>query len=205
MVDVLRLAIRILALFCVVHVARAAPVMVAPTPSGQEFGLDEIGTLLTRTQHVEARFVEEHYSTLLSTPLKTEGVLGFTPPARLEKHVTSPHDELFIADGDKVFIVNKTEGSSRNIAIDDYPALRAFVEAFRSMLAGRVDVLQRFFDVSVSGTRSAWQVIARPREAQMQTLVKAIRFVGVADRVERIDIDEAAGDRSEMRITAPVP
>lgn len=64
--------------------------------------------------------------------LKTQGILRFTPPTRLEKHITAPYDERYVVEGDTVLVESKTKGTNRTLSLHDYPALRAFIEALRS-------------------------------------------------------------------------
>jgi hypothetical protein len=181
-------------LLFVSHLVGTAPAQ------AREVTVESLGKLLVKERHVDARFRETRYSALLTEPLKISGTLGFTPPARIEKHVTAPGDELFIADAGKIFIVNKTQDYTKTLAIDDYPALGAFVEAFRAMLGGQIENLQRYFDLVLSGRTEAWRLRARPRDPAMTQWVQWLEFSGHAGTITRIDIREANGDRSEMLI-----
>ena len=79
---------------------------------------------------------EETYSSLLTKPLVTRGVLRFTPPSRLEKNVLEPAHERYVVEGDLVTFESERKRVTRTISLDDYPALRGFVEAFRAGLTG---------------------------------------------------------------------
>ena len=69
---------------------------------------------------------------LLTQPLKTQGILRFTPPTGLEKHITAPYDERYLVEGDTVLVESKTKETNRALSLHDYPALRAFIDALRS-------------------------------------------------------------------------
>jgi hypothetical protein len=133
--------------------------------------------------------------------LKTQGILRFIPPTGLEKHVTAPHDERYIIEGDRVFFESKTKGTNRTLSLQDYPALRAFIEAFRSTLANDVITLRRFFSVTLQGEPRRWVLNLRPLDKAVQEMVTSIQFSGEGEQVSSIEILAPDGDRSVMVIT----
>jgi hypothetical protein len=160
--------------------------------------LQHLAKALTKGQHLEVKFVETTYSAMLTEPLKTYGILGYTAPARIEKRIIEPYEESFIADGDKVFIASK--GKNNTLSLADHPELRAFVEAFRSLLSGEVTSLQRHFEISLMGGPKRWTVTALPRDPAMRERVRSIQFAGQENRISEIEILATDGDRSVMRI-----
>ena len=156
---------------------------------------------LARNRQAEVRFEETAFSNLLTEPLKTQGILRFTPPARLEKHVTAPYDERYMVEGDTVLFARKAKGINRTLSLHDYPALQAFVEAFRSTLANDVVTLRHFYSVTLQGEPRRWVLILRPLDNATQDLVESIRFSGEGGHVRVIEIRAPDGDRSVMVIT----
>jgi hypothetical protein len=157
---------------------------------------------LAKNRQAEVRFEETAFSNLLTEPLKTQGIMRFTPPARLEKHVTAPYDERYLVDGDKVLFERKTKGINRTLSLQDYPALQAFVEAFRSTLANDVGTLKRFYSLTLQGEPSRWVLVLRPLDKATQELVESIRFSGEGGQMRVIEILATDGDRSVMVIKA---
>ncbi|MDQ6735653.1 MAG: outer membrane lipoprotein carrier protein LolA [Nitrospirota bacterium] len=156
---------------------------------------------LAKHRQAEARFEETAFSTLLTEPLKTQGILRFTPPATLEKHVTAPQDERYLIEGDKVVFESKRKGTNRTLSLQDYPVLWAFVEAFRSTLTNDVVTLKRLYSATLQGDPRRWVLILRPLDQAVQELVESIRFSGEEEQVSRIEILAPDGDRSVMVIT----
>jgi hypothetical protein len=156
---------------------------------------------LAKNRQTEVRFEETAFSNLLTQPLKTQGILRFTPPTRLEKHITAPHDERYLVDGDTVLFESKAKGTNRTLSLHDYPALLAFIEAFRSTLANDVITLKRFYSVTLQGEPQRWVLILRPLDKSVQELVESIRFSGEREQVSIIEIRAPDGDRSVMVIT----
>jgi Outer membrane lipoprotein carrier protein LolA-like len=189
-----------------------APMSVAQTSPQSEreggstgWNVEQLIESLAKNRPAEVRFEETAYSTLLTQPLKTQGILRFTPPTGFEKHITAPRDERYLVEGDTVLVESKTKGTNRTLSLQDYPALRAFIEAFRSTLANDVITLRRFYSVTLQGEPRRWGLTLRPRDKAVQALVESIRFSGEEEHVSSIEILAPDGDRSVMVITMGAP
>jgi hypothetical protein len=165
------------------------------------WNVEQLIESLAKNRQAEVRFEETAYSNLLTQPLMTQGILRFTPPTGLEKHITAPHDERYLVEGDTVHFESKTKDTNRTLSLHDYPALRAFIEAFRSTLANDVITLKRFYSVTLQGEPRRWVLILRPLDKAVQELVESIRFSGEREHVSIIEIMAPDGDRSVMVIT----
>jgi hypothetical protein len=188
------------------------PMSVAQTPPQSEreegssgWSVEQLMESLAKSRQAEVRFEETAFSKLLTQPLKTQGILRFTPPTGLEKHITSPYDERYLVEGESVLFESKTKGTTRTLSLHDYPALRAFIEAFRSTLANDVITLRRFYSVTLQGEPGRWILVLRPRDKAMQELAESIRFSGERAQVRSIEIRAPDGDRSVMVITTGAP
>ena len=169
------------------------------------WNVEQLMGSLAKNRQAEVRFEETAISNLLTEPLKTQGILRFTPPAGLEKHITDPYDERYLVEGDTILFESKTKGTNRTLSLHDYPALRAFIEAFRSTLANDVITLRRFYRVTLQGEPRQWILILRPLDNAVQDLVKSIRFSGKEEQIRSIEILMPDGDRSVMVITTDTP
>ena len=189
-----------------------APISLAQSSSQSEraaeapgWTVEQLIGSLAKGRQAEVRFEETAFSNLLTQPLKTQGILRFTPQAILEKHVTAPHDERYLVEGDMVLFESKTKGTSRTLSLHDYPALRAFIEAFRSTLANDIVTLKRFYSVTLQGEPRRWVLMLRPLDKAVQELVESIRFSGERESLDSIEIQAPGGDRSVMVITTGAP
>ena len=162
--------------------------------------IDVLVALLKEQREPSIRFEEATYSSLLTEPLKVQGVLRFTTPATMEKAITEPFRERYVIDGDRVLFESERKGIKRTISLDDYPALRSFVDAFRASFTGDAARLQKVYDVTLEGTRRQWTFLLRPREAAGQSMVDYILFTGSEGRVATIAIRLPDGDRSVMTV-----
>jgi hypothetical protein len=169
---------------------------------GQSVGwtVDTLVALLKEQRTPAVAFEEVTHSSLLTEPLMVRGQLRFTPPATLEKIIASPYRERYVIEGDRVLFESERKKTARTISLEDYPALRSFVEAFRATFTGDVVLLQRIYDVTLGGTRAHWSLLLRPRDAAGRSMVDSILFTGSEGRVETIAIRSPDGDRSVMTL-----
>jgi hypothetical protein len=165
------------------------------------WNVEQLMESLAKNRQAEVRFEETSFSSLLTQPLKTQGILRFTPPTGLEKHITAPYDERYLVEGDTVRFESTAKGTNRSLSLHDYPALRAFIEVFRSTLANDVITLRRFYSVTLQGEPRRWVLMLRPLDKAVQELVESVRFSGEGDQVSSIEILAPDGDRSVMVIT----
>ncbi len=162
--------------------------------------VDALVALLKEQREPSMAFEEATYSSLLTEPLTVRGLLRFTPPATMEKAITEPFRERYVIDGDRVLFESERKGIKRTISLEDYPALRSFVEAFRASFTGDAARLQKVYDVMLEGTRRQWTLLLRPRETAGQSMVDYILFTGSEGRVATIAIRSPDGDRSVMTL-----
>jgi hypothetical protein len=88
----------------------------------------------------------------------------------------------------------------RSISLEEYPALRSFVEAFRSSLNGDAARLRQVYEVTLEGNREKWTLLLRPLEPTGSSVVDYILLTGSEGRVATIAIRSPDGDRSVMTL-----
>ena len=189
------------ALLIAAYGACVAPPSVAQTASIAQWGVDELMQNLARVKIAKAKFVERKYLSMLTAPLEFSGTLIYTAPARLEKYTLLPKPESLVLEQDKLTIENKARNQRRTLVLQDYPVIWAFVESFRSTLAGDLQTLNRFYRVNLEGGEDQWRLLLKPTEPKMQSMVSEIRIGGSKNRIRTIEIIETEGNRSVMTIT----
>ncbi|HSN20509.1 MAG TPA: outer membrane lipoprotein carrier protein LolA [Usitatibacter sp.] len=145
-----------------------------------------------------AHFDETKTVSILDRPLQSSGELVFTPPGRLEKHVTSPGDERVVADGERLVI--ERAGKRQVIALAEHPEVAVLIESIRGTLAGDRAALERAYRLRLAGDAASWRLELTPRDASLEDLVTKVAIEGSQARVERVEIEQADGDRSLMQI-----
>lgn len=173
---------------------------VGRTAAGSDWTVESLMGLLKTHRELSVEFEETTYSSLLTEPLRARGVLRFIPPARLEKIITVPFDERYVVEDDRVSFASQRRKVNRTVSLEEYPALRSFVEAFRSSLAGDLEQLRKVYEVTMEGNPAKWTLLLRPREPSGKSVVDYILLTGSEGRVATIAIRSADGDRSVMRL-----
>ena len=190
---------------CVFLLAGSAADAVETPPSqseqpGNEWTVEQVVVALKEERESSVSFEEETFSSLLTKPLVARGVLRFTPPSRLEKEVLEPSHERYVVEGDLVTFESERKRIKRTISLEDYPALRGFVEAFRAGVTGDAALLKRLYETELSGHRRQWVLQLRPRDPVGKTMLDSIQFIGSEGRILSITIRLPDGDRSVMTL-----
>ena len=177
------------------------PAASAQAQAKSKWDLPQLMQDLRQVKTARGRFVERKYLAILNTPLESSGTLVYIAPGRLEKHMLLPRQESLILDGDTLLIENKETGQRRVVVLQEQPVVWAFVESIRSTLAGDLQTLNRFYEVSLEGDARRWRLRLKPTAPLMREVASEIRLSGSGTWVGVIEILEAGGDRSVMTIT----
>jgi outer membrane lipoprotein-sorting protein len=177
----------------------------AGTTPAAGWGVEQLMQSLAQVKSARGKFVERKYLAILSAPLEFSGVLVYTAPGRLEKHILLPNPESLVLEQDRLTMENKARNQRRTLVLQDYPVIWAFVESFRSTLAGDLQTLSRFYRIGLEGSDDQWRLLLAPSEPKMQAMVREIRISGSKNRIRTIEILEAEGDRSVMTIAEEAP
>lgn len=159
---------------------------------------------LGQVRRSQAHFTERKYLKVLKAPLQSSGTLTYTAPDKLEKRTLKPRPEAMVIDG-KTLTVETSDGKRHTLKLQDYPVLWAFVESLRATLGGDIATLERFYKVELEGVPARWQLYLAPRERGMSRVISQIRIGGAASRIELIEVQEAGGDRSVMKVVEDAP
>ncbi|MCB1894462.1 MAG: outer membrane lipoprotein carrier protein LolA [Zoogloeaceae bacterium] len=180
---------------CAAVLALAAFSATAAAP----WNLDALMQTLAAAAGGRVAFVERKHITLLDAPLVSRGEMRFTPPARLERLTREPAAESMVLDGDHLQI--RRDGRALDLQLRNHPEAAAFIDSIRGTLAGDRDALERNFALSLAGDRQDWRLDLLPRDAKLAELVLRIHITGSDGRISLIEILQADGDRSELRLT----
>ncbi len=154
--------------------------------------------LMAQVTSRQDTFTETKTVAMLTRPLVLTGTLSYARPDRVEKHVLTPYEEHVVVHGDQLTLANR-EGTKR-VGVKSHPLIWSFVEAIRASLAGDVATLRRFYHVKLEGTQKQWILTLRPLDQQAAEYLTSIRLNGDGNRLTAVEIQEAGGDHSVMKI-----
>ena len=169
--------------------------------ANEAWTVEQVVASLKEGREPSVSFEEATYSSLLTEPLIVRGVLRFTPPSTLEKEVLEPYRERYVIEGDRVTFESERKRVKKTISLEDYPALRSFVEAFRASFTGDVARLKQVYDTTVEGSSRQWTLLLRPRDAAGRSMVESLTLSGSEGQIATITIRLPDGDRSVMTLS----
>ena len=152
-----------------------------------------------------ATFTEEKAIPELDLPLPSQGTLSWAAPDRLEKHTTSPIEEVLRVAGDRLVYARPDRGIQREFGLDEQPEMRVLVEAIRGTLAGDLAALRRYYDIGFEAAQGdrPWRMVLTPLSLRIRAAVQRITVSGRGAQVLAIDT-EGGGGVTRMQI-APAP
>jgi len=169
-------------------------------PASNTWTVEQVVAALKEGREPSVSFEEAIYSSMLTEPLIVRGTLHFTPPATLEKEVVEPYRERYLIEGDRVTFESERKHVKKTISLEDYPALRSFVEAFRASFTGDVAQLKKVYETTVEGTSRQWTLLLRPHDQVGKSMVDYLLLSGSEGHIATIAIRAPDGDRSVMTL-----
>jgi hypothetical protein len=172
---------------------------------GAAFDVDSLQRLLQAGQRPEMRFTESRESPWLSAPAVSTGTM-VVRPGLLEKRVDGPRHETYRLLADRMQV--ESTGSDRTVvtkdlALNDMPALAALAHSLRLVLAGDLAGLRPQFDLTVTGESRLWSVRLVPRTTAVSRTLQQIDLQGSYGQLMVIVTQEARGERTTTRLLEP--
>ncbi|MGY2490862.1 LolA-related protein [Cupriavidus sp. CP313] len=178
--------------------ALATPSGAAARDGAATFGVDQLMSTLAQRKSGRVLFTETKYLAILDKPVQSSGELLFTAPDHLEKRTLSPKAENMVLDGDMLTV--ERDGKRYTMPLQNYPEVAAFIESIRGTLAGNRQTLERYYKLGLEGRASRWTLTLTPADSRMAAVVSQVRIDGSQDALDRVEIRQADGDRSVMKI-----
>lgn len=145
-------------------------------------------------------FTQTKYLSLLSDKMVSEGKMSYKQSNKLRWEYTSPYQYLFIFNGTKVYVGNK----SRKDVIDTQTN-KVFKEVARIMMStvtGTALSNSSDFSIDVADGKSVWKVTLRPKKKEMKKMFTKIElsFNKSNLMIAEINIYEKNNDRTNIRL-----
>lgn len=145
-------------------------------------------------------FTQTKYLSLLSDKMVSEGKMTYKQPNKLRWEYTSPYQYLFIFNGTKVYVGNK----SRKDVIDT-ETNKVFKEVARIMMStvtGTALSNSSDFSIDVADGKTEWKVTLTPKKKEMKKMFRKIElsFKKSNLMIAEINIYENNNDRTNIRL-----
>ena len=177
--------------------------MVATNARAADWDIGQLMAALGSHREGRATFVETTYLKMLERPLEASGELMFAAPDQLQKITLQPKREVLALNGDRLSI--ERNGRKRILQMSDYPQIAVFVDSIRGTLMGDRAALEHAYRLALSGSEQHWSLLLTP-QGEAEKIIERIVISGTSGSVESVEIVQADGDRSLLRIAnSPLP
>jgi outer membrane lipoprotein-sorting protein len=182
----------------------AAAVLAAGVACGAEPSLLEgLRAQFARHAVVRADFIQEKRIQGMTRLLVSEGRFVYARDQGVVWQVERPYRAAYVLMGTHLIEV-AADGSRRIIAVADLPGLAEVSRVFRAVLGGDTAALAEQFRIEASGSLARWQLRLTPRSDAFRKAIPLIVLAG-SEFLERVDLDEAAGDHTAIRLQRTRP
>ena len=186
--------------------AEPAPPSAAASAGGASETALTVSALLGRFQRVPsvtARYEETKQIALLSTPLKTTGVVVFERHGgdsvggpRLARRADPPYASHIVVAAGQVRVFGPDGAEAQAI---DNPVAAQLSGSFMSVLGGDEAALKAHYAVQLSGTAARWSLTLTPKGAQLARLITKIELRGGGAEITTVVVYETSGDVTTTR------
>ncbi len=171
------------------------------TAKQQQEVIGKINASASALKSMSCSFVQTKYLSMLSDKMVSNGKMHFKQPNKLRWEYTSPYKYLFIFNGTKVYVGNK----SRKDVIDTNTN-KLFKEIARIMMntvTGKALSNKTDFAVSVSASQKTWIVTLVPKKREMKQMFSKIEliFQKSGTMISEINIFEKNNDRTNIKLS----
>ncbi|WP_329740886.1 outer membrane lipoprotein carrier protein LolA [Dyella sp. A6] len=156
--------------------------LVGVLPPGHADGTDQpllqqILTGLARHHAVRADFVQTRSNPALARPQTSHGQLLFVLGHGMLWQTVAPYAETLAFTGTRAA---RIDAQGRAQRMHDARGVSQISQMLQAMLAGHVDTVRRQFDISASGTASAWTLRLVPKQERVARVLGSIVLSGDA-------------------------
>ena len=181
--------------FCAIS-AMAAPM----TAKQKQDVIGRINQAASGLKSMSCNFTQTKFLSLLSDKMVSHGKMYYKQPNKLRWEYTNPYQYLFIFNGAKVYVGNK----SRKDVIDTNTN-KVFKEVARIMMStvtGTALSNSSDFSIDVADGKTQWQITLVPKKKEMKKMfAKIVLFFNKPNlMISEINIYEKNNDRTNIKL-----
>lgn len=190
---------KIATIFCMLLCALS--VMAAPlTAQKKQDVIGRINKAASGLKSMSCSFTQTKYLSLLSDRMVSKGKMNYKQPNKLRWEYTIPYQYLFIFNGTKVYVGNK----SRKDVIDTNTN-KVFKEVARIMMStvtGTALSNSSDFSIDVADGNTLWQITLVPKRKEMKKMFSKIVLLFNKSNlmIAEINIYENNNDRTNIKL-----
>ena len=172
----------------------------AMTPQQKQDVITRINKAASGLKTMTCSFTQTKYLSLLSDKMISQGKMYYKQPNKLRWEYTSPYQYLFVFNGSKVYVSNK---SRKNVI--DTQTNKVFKEVARIMMStvtGTALSNSSDFSIDVADGKSVWKITLIPKKKEMKKMFSKIElsFIKSSLMITEINIYEKNKDRTNIQL-----
>ena len=163
---------------------------------------------LGAVEEAELDFTEVKNSPLLTIAFETQGDIVYRAPDYMKKTTREPHLESIAIDGDTLIIEKSTLGGKKEsrletqrFAISEDTLMSSAVGSIISVLSGDHDQLTNGYETIMSGPKSEWILILKPKLDVVREKVKHVELTGHGLEIGKIETTYPDDEKSSLKLT----
>lgn len=169
-------------------------------PLAHAFDLPQLAAQLGKPMVVRGEFIQEKHLRSLPQPLVSKGHFVLAKQHGLLWLLQTPLKQDYRIDDNGIARRDATGWQQ----LPQRSASAQQNRLFLAVLEGDSSGLQRDFDLALSGDARAWTLTLTPRAVLLKQIFDSIEIAG-GELVQRIELHEAQGDRTVLRMTSSQP
>ena len=174
--------------------AMAAPL----TPQQKQQAIVAISRAVSAMETMQCTFVQTKHMSMLNDRLVSHGVIYYRQPDKLRWEYTRPYDYLFIFNGAKVYMGNRSRKSVVDTASNRL--FREIAGIMMSTVTGKALADPERFSLDVEEVQQSWHVTLVPKKKELKRMFQKVVLVfNRADAaILGVNIYEKNGDLTEI-------
>ncbi len=174
--------------------AMAAPL----TPQQKQQAIVAISRAVSGMETMQCTFVQTKHMSMLNDRLVSHGIMYYRQPDKLRWEYTRPYDYLFIFNGAKVYMGNRSRKSVVDTASNRL--FREIAGIMMSTVTGKALADPERFSLDVEEVQQSWHVTLVPKKKELKRMFQKVVLVfNRADAaILGVNIYEKNGDLTEI-------
>lgn len=188
-------------IFLLLSCTLSANAATALSAAQQQEVIAKINKAASTMKSMSCTFTQTKYLSLLSDKMVSSGKMYYKQPNKLRWEYSSPYNYLFVFNGTKVYVGNKSKKD-----VIDTNTNKIFKEIARIMMntvTGKALSNKTDFTISVAADNTSWIVTLIPKKKEMKQMFSKIEliFKKSTTMISEINIIEKNNDRTNIKLS----
>lgn len=179
----------------------AVSTMAAPLTAQQKQNvIGKINRAASGLKSMSCTFTQTKFLSLLSDKMVSAGKMYYSQPNKLRWEYTNPYQYLFIFNGNKVYVGNKSRKDVINT--NNNKIFKEVARIMMSTVTGTALSNSSDFAIDVADVKTKWQITLIPKKKEMKKMFSKIvlSFNKSNLMISEINIYEKNNDRTNIKL-----